>query len=74
MMKMTRVVSRWPDCSIASEAKADAADRAVDFDDHLASLCLAISWPSPSFVIGRHCAFSPASGPRKGTISNDDNR
>jgi hypothetical protein len=37
-------------------------------------LCLAISWLSPSAVIGRHRTFSPASEPRKGTISNDDDR
>jgi hypothetical protein len=35
-------------------------------------LCLAISWLSPSFVIGRHRTLSPASEPRKGMISNDN--
>ena len=37
-------------------------------------LCLAISWLSPSCVIGRYRTFSRASEPRKGMISNDDGR
>src|SRR5262245_35009755 len=36
--------------------------------------CLAISWLSPSCLIGRHRTFSHASEPRKGMISNDDDR
>ena len=36
------------------------------------SFCLAISWLSPSSVIGRHRTISTAGEPRKGTISNDD--
>src|SRR6516162_2195154 len=36
--------------------------------------CLAISWLSPSCVIGRHRTLSPASASRKGMISNDDDR
>jgi hypothetical protein len=37
-------------------------------------VCLAISWLSPSFVIGQHHTLSPASEPRKDMMSNDDHR
>jgi hypothetical protein len=71
--KFERALCSKPSGGVEADTNAAYWGRFA-IDGFAVVVCLAISWLSRSFVIGRHRTLSPVSAPRKGMISNDDDR